>query len=82
MILVKKVPLCFIEREANELRRKRQPVTKSIVEVSCGYGSKQFVILAFFSVLMTQGIAYLSHKRDKEVSWPVQVPSLFVAKQS
>ncbi|OXB66841.1 hypothetical protein ASZ78_003543 [Callipepla squamata] len=31
-ILVKKVPLCFIEREANELRRKRQPVTKSIVE--------------------------------------------------
>ncbi|NXL31785.1 MLH3 protein, partial [Glaucidium brasilianum] len=37
LILVRKVPLCFIEREANELRRKRQPVTKSIVEVSCGY---------------------------------------------
>ncbi|KFP74552.1 DNA mismatch repair protein Mlh3, partial [Apaloderma vittatum] len=32
LILVRKVPLCFIEREANELRRKRQPVTKSIVE--------------------------------------------------
>ncbi|RMC00623.1 hypothetical protein DUI87_23240 [Hirundo rustica rustica] len=38
LILVRKVPMCFIEREANELRRKRQPVTKSIVEVSCGYG--------------------------------------------
>ncbi|XP_072193345.1 DNA mismatch repair protein Mlh3 isoform X2 [Excalfactoria chinensis] len=32
LILVKKVPLCFTEREANELRRKRQAVTKSIVE--------------------------------------------------
>ncbi|KAM6275128.1 DNA mismatch repair protein Mlh3 isoform 1-T1 [Porphyrio hochstetteri] len=32
MILVRKVPLCFVEREANELRRKRHPVTKSIVE--------------------------------------------------
>ncbi|KAM9238369.1 DNA mismatch repair protein Mlh3 isoform 2-T2 [Leptosomus discolor] len=32
LILVRKVPLCFIEREANELRRKRQPVTRSIVE--------------------------------------------------
>uniref|UniRef100_A0A8B9BM59 MutL homolog 3 n=1 Tax=Anser brachyrhynchus TaxID=132585 RepID=A0A8B9BM59_9AVES len=32
LILVKKVPLCFIEREANELRRKRPPVTESIVE--------------------------------------------------
>ncbi|KFV76920.1 DNA mismatch repair protein Mlh3, partial [Dryobates pubescens] len=32
LVLVRKVPLCFIEREANELRRKRQPVTKSIVE--------------------------------------------------
>ncbi|XP_050811609.1 DNA mismatch repair protein Mlh3 isoform X3 [Gopherus flavomarginatus] len=31
-ILVGKVPLCFMEREANELRRKRQPVAKSIVE--------------------------------------------------
>lgn len=37
LILVRKVPMCFIEREANELRRKRQPITKSIVEVSCGY---------------------------------------------
>ncbi|XP_041327730.1 DNA mismatch repair protein Mlh3 isoform X2 [Pyrgilauda ruficollis] len=32
LILVRKVPMCFIEREANELRRKRQPITKSIVE--------------------------------------------------
>lgn len=48
LILVKKVPLCFIEREANELRRKRQPVTESIVEVSYGCGSEQFVILAFW----------------------------------
>lgn len=31
-ILVGKVPLCFVEREANELRRGRSPVTKSIVE--------------------------------------------------
>ncbi|XP_062973948.1 DNA mismatch repair protein Mlh3 isoform X2 [Elgaria multicarinata webbii] len=31
-ILVGKVPLCFVEREANELRRGRQTVTKSIVE--------------------------------------------------
>ncbi|NXI30110.1 MLH3 protein, partial [Sterrhoptilus dennistouni] len=38
LILVRKVPMCFIEREANELRRKRQPITKSIVEVSCVYG--------------------------------------------
>ncbi|XP_059330836.1 DNA mismatch repair protein Mlh3 isoform X1 [Ammospiza nelsoni] len=32
LLLVRKVPMCFIEREANELRRKRQPITKSIVE--------------------------------------------------
>uniref|UniRef100_A0A8C5T378 MutL homolog 3 n=1 Tax=Malurus cyaneus samueli TaxID=2593467 RepID=A0A8C5T378_9PASS len=32
LILVRKVPMCFIEREANELRRKRQPIAKSIVE--------------------------------------------------
>ncbi|NXI61125.1 MLH3 protein, partial [Anseranas semipalmata] len=32
LILVKKVPLCFVEREANELRRKRQPVAENIVE--------------------------------------------------
>ncbi|KAK6481391.1 DNA mismatch repair protein Mlh3, partial [Huso huso] len=31
-ILVGKVPVCFIEREANELRRGRQTVTKTIVE--------------------------------------------------
>ncbi|NXD21479.1 MLH3 protein, partial [Spelaeornis formosus] len=33
LILVRKVPMCFIEREANELRRKRQPITKTIVEL-------------------------------------------------
>ncbi|XP_022361017.1 DNA mismatch repair protein Mlh3 isoform X1 [Enhydra lutris kenyoni] len=32
LVLVGKVPLCFVEREANELRRGRTPVTKSIVE--------------------------------------------------
>ncbi|KAH0520921.1 DNA mismatch repair protein Mlh3 [Microtus ochrogaster] len=32
LILVGKVPLCFVEREASELRRGRSPVTKSIVE--------------------------------------------------
>jgi len=32
LVLVGKVPLCFVEREANELRRGRSPVTKSIVE--------------------------------------------------
>ncbi|XP_053141843.1 DNA mismatch repair protein Mlh3 isoform X2 [Hemicordylus capensis] len=31
-ILVEKVPLCFVEREANELRRGRQTVTKNIVQ--------------------------------------------------
>ncbi|XP_029807344.1 DNA mismatch repair protein Mlh3 isoform X1 [Suricata suricatta] len=32
LVLVGKVPLCFVQREANELRRGRSPVTKSIVE--------------------------------------------------
>ncbi|XP_066483427.1 DNA mismatch repair protein Mlh3 isoform X2 [Tiliqua scincoides] len=31
-ILVGKLPLCFVEREANELRRGRQTVAKSIVQ--------------------------------------------------
>ncbi|XP_061467745.1 DNA mismatch repair protein Mlh3 isoform X2 [Rhineura floridana] len=31
-ILIGKVPLCFVEREANELRRGRQTVTKGIVQ--------------------------------------------------
>ncbi|MBN3294905.1 MLH3 protein, partial [Amia calva] len=31
-VLVGKVPVCFLEREANELRRGRQTVTKAIVE--------------------------------------------------
>lgn len=57
LILVRKVPLCFIEREANELRRKRQPVTKSIVEVSCGYGWN--CDTGFCSVLMAQSISVM-----------------------
>ncbi|XP_074249065.1 DNA mismatch repair protein Mlh3 isoform X2 [Saimiri boliviensis] len=32
LVLVGKVPLCFVEREANELRRGRSTVTKSMVE--------------------------------------------------
>ncbi|XP_014639906.1 PREDICTED: DNA mismatch repair protein Mlh3 isoform X4 [Ceratotherium simum simum] len=32
LVLVGKVPLCFVEREANEVRRGRSTVTKSIVE--------------------------------------------------
>ncbi|XP_042636959.1 LOW QUALITY PROTEIN: DNA mismatch repair protein Mlh3 [Orycteropus afer afer] len=32
LIFVGKVPLCFVEREANELRRGRSTVTKSIVK--------------------------------------------------
>ncbi|XP_071078170.1 DNA mismatch repair protein Mlh3 isoform X3 [Desmodus rotundus] len=32
LVLVGEVPLCFVEREANELRRGRSTVTKSIVE--------------------------------------------------
>ncbi|KAG8514261.1 DNA mismatch repair protein Mlh3 [Galemys pyrenaicus] len=33
LVLVGKVPLCFVEREANELRRGRSTIAKSIVEV-------------------------------------------------
>lgn len=63
MILVKKVPLCFIEREANELRRKRQPVTKSIVEeliqeqvelVQTMRGAQGTLPLTFLKVLASQ----------------------------
>nr|XP_045010520.1 DNA mismatch repair protein Mlh3 isoform X2 [Jaculus jaculus] len=32
LVLVGKVPLCFVEREANEIRRGRSTVTKTIVE--------------------------------------------------
>ncbi|XP_017384123.1 DNA mismatch repair protein Mlh3 isoform X2 [Cebus imitator] len=32
LVLVGKVPLCFVEREANELRRGRSTVTKNMVE--------------------------------------------------
>ncbi|XP_009072187.1 PREDICTED: DNA mismatch repair protein Mlh3 [Acanthisitta chloris] len=32
LVLVRRVPQCFLEREANELRRKRQPITRSLVE--------------------------------------------------
>uniref|UniRef100_A0A8C6JEA0 Uncharacterized protein n=1 Tax=Melopsittacus undulatus TaxID=13146 RepID=A0A8C6JEA0_MELUD len=56
LILVRKVPLCFIEREANELRRKRQPVTKSIVELvqSTGGRTRGTLPLTFLKVLASQ----------------------------
>ncbi|NXJ53906.1 MLH3 protein, partial [Spizaetus tyrannus] len=56
LILVRKVPLCFIEREANELRRKRQPVTKSIVELvqTTGGGGRGTLPLTFLKVLASQ----------------------------
>ncbi|XP_053923173.1 DNA mismatch repair protein Mlh3 isoform X2 [Cuculus canorus] len=64
LILVRKVPLCFIEREANELRRKRQPVTKSIVEEliqeqvelvqTTGGGARGTLPLTFLKVLASQ----------------------------
>ncbi|XP_010190167.1 PREDICTED: DNA mismatch repair protein Mlh3 [Mesitornis unicolor] len=64
LILVRKVPLCFIEREANELRRKRQPVTKSIVEEliqeqvelvqTTGGGTRGTLPLTFLKVLASQ----------------------------
>lgn len=64
LILVRKVPLCFIEREANELRRKRQPVTKSIVEEliqeqvelvqTTGRGARGTLPLTFLKVLASQ----------------------------
>ncbi|XP_026704896.1 DNA mismatch repair protein Mlh3 isoform X2 [Athene cunicularia] len=64
LIRVRKVPLCFIEREANELRRKRQPVTKSIVEEliqeqvelvqTTGGGARGTLPLTFLKVLASQ----------------------------
>ncbi|XP_008939388.1 PREDICTED: DNA mismatch repair protein Mlh3 [Merops nubicus] len=64
LILVRKVPLCFIEREANELRRKRPPVTKSIVEEliqeqvelvqTTGGGARGTLPLTFLKVLASQ----------------------------
>ncbi|PKU45630.1 hypothetical protein llap_4058 [Limosa lapponica baueri] len=64
LILVRKVPVCFIEREANELRRKRQPVTKSIVEEliqeqvelvqTTGGGARGTLPLTFLKVLASQ----------------------------
>ncbi|XP_052551992.1 DNA mismatch repair protein Mlh3 isoform X2 [Tympanuchus pallidicinctus] len=63
LILVKKVPLCFTEREANELRRKRQPVNKSIVEefikeqvelVQTTGGARGTMPLTFLKVLASQ----------------------------
>ncbi|NWX93174.1 MLH3 protein, partial [Nothoprocta ornata] len=57
LILVGKVPLCFIEREANELRRKRQPVAKSIVQVSLVQttgGARGTLPLTFLKVLASQ----------------------------
>ncbi|XP_061853599.1 DNA mismatch repair protein Mlh3 isoform X1 [Colius striatus] len=64
LILVRKVPQCFVEREANELRRKRQPVTKSIVEEliqeqvelvqTTGGGARGTLPLTFLKVLASQ----------------------------
>ncbi|NXC15203.1 MLH3 protein, partial [Corythaeola cristata] len=56
LILVRKVPLCFVEREANELRRKRQPVTKSIVELvqTTGGRARGALPLTFLKVLASQ----------------------------
>ncbi|NWH80203.1 MLH3 protein, partial [Piaya cayana] len=55
LILVRKVPLCFIEREANELRRKREPVTKSFVELVQTTGGAQGTLpLTFLKVLASQ----------------------------
>ncbi|NXY20041.1 MLH3 protein, partial [Atrichornis clamosus] len=55
-ILVRKVPMCFIEREANELRRKRQPITKSIVELvqTTRGGARGTLPLTFLKVLASQ----------------------------
>ncbi|NWR71292.1 MLH3 protein, partial [Centropus unirufus] len=56
LVLVRKVPLCFIEREANELRRKRQPVTKGIVELvqTTGGGARGTLPLTCLKVLASQ----------------------------
>ncbi|NWU63363.1 MLH3 protein, partial [Pterocles burchelli] len=56
LILVRKVPLCFIEREATELRRRRQPVTRSIVELvqTTGRGARGTLPLTFLKVLASQ----------------------------
>ncbi|NXS11071.1 MLH3 protein, partial [Neodrepanis coruscans] len=55
LVLVRKVPMCFIEREANELRRKRQPITKSIVElVQTTGGARGTLPLTFLKVLASQ----------------------------
>ncbi|KFV79226.1 DNA mismatch repair protein Mlh3, partial [Struthio camelus australis] len=63
LILVGKVPLCFIEREANEIRRKRQPVAKSIVQefiqeqvelVQTTGGARGTLPLTFLKVLASQ----------------------------
>ncbi|XP_028941556.1 DNA mismatch repair protein Mlh3 [Antrostomus carolinensis] len=64
LILVRRVPVCFIEKEASELRRKRQPVTKSIVEEllqeqvelvqTTGGGARGTLPLTFLKVLASQ----------------------------
>ncbi|KAM6131246.1 DNA mismatch repair protein Mlh3 isoform 2-T2 [Pterocles gutturalis] len=64
LILVRKVPLCFTEREATELRRRRQPVTRSIVEEliqeqvelvqTTGRGARGTLPLTFLKVLASQ----------------------------
>ncbi|NXH81955.1 MLH3 protein, partial [Edolisoma coerulescens] len=56
LILVRKVPMCFMEREANELRRKRQPITKSIMELvqTTRGGARGTLSLTFLKVLASQ----------------------------
>ncbi|NXC57534.1 MLH3 protein, partial [Aleadryas rufinucha] len=56
LILVRKVPMCFIEREANELRRKRQAIAKSIVELvqTTRGGARGTLPLTFLKVLASQ----------------------------
>ncbi|XP_064316470.1 DNA mismatch repair protein Mlh3 isoform X1 [Phalacrocorax carbo] len=82
LILVRKVPLCFIEREANELRRKRQPVTKSIVEElmqeqvelvqTTGGGARGTLPLTMLKVLASQAchgaIKFNEHLTSEESS--------------
>ncbi|KFU86849.1 DNA mismatch repair protein Mlh3, partial [Chaetura pelagica] len=64
LILVRRLPLCCIEREAGEVRRKRQPVSKSIVEEiiqeqvelvqTAGGGARGTLPLTYLKVLASQ----------------------------
>uniref|UniRef100_A0ABM5FAV6 DNA mismatch repair protein Mlh3 isoform X2 n=1 Tax=Pogona vitticeps TaxID=103695 RepID=A0ABM5FAV6_9SAUR len=54
-VLVGKVPLCFVEREANELRRGRQTVAKGIVQLLQATGGAQGTLpLTIQKVLASQ----------------------------